>query len=94
VGTATLGWPGERPSRHSFLKSDRKDWSLGVVVRTDKLLARAGLAESTTEGSRKLRQKAVRINDELVEKSKLALPCTPYDLRVRAGRLLKHVHIA
>jgi len=66
---------------------------LFFVIRTDKLLAESGLAASAADGTRKIKQKAVRINQEAVEKFKLALPRIPYELMVKAGRLMKRVEI-
>jgi hypothetical protein len=66
---------------------------LFLVVRVDKLLAESGLAESIADGNRKMKQRAVRINSELVEKVKLALPRMPCQLTVKAGRLIKTVEV-
>jgi predicted rRNA methylase YqxC with S4 and FtsJ domains len=59
----------------------------------DKLLAEAGLADSASDGSRKVKQRAVRIDGELVEKPKLAVPSPARPLLVRAGRSMKQVMI-
>jgi tyrosyl-tRNA synthetase len=64
-----------------------------MLVRLDKLLAEARLAESATDGSRKIKQKAISIDGELVEKPKLAVPSPARPLIVRAGRLMKRVQI-
>jgi tyrosyl-tRNA synthetase len=66
----------------------------GVPVRIDKLLVEAGLAESTSDASRKIKQKAVAIDGEAVEKLKLAVPRPSRPLVVRVGRSIKHVMIA
>jgi tyrosyl-tRNA synthetase len=63
-------------------------------VRIDKLLAEAGLAESASEAGRKIKQKAVAIDGETVEKLKLAVPRPSRPLVVRAGRSIKQVMIA
>ena len=63
-----------------------------AVIRTDKLLAQSGLAESVADGARKLKQKAVRINGEVVERSKLALSI-PCQLIVKAGRSIKQIEV-
>ncbi len=65
-----------------------------VLVRVDKLLAEAKLAESASDGSRKIKQKAVEIDRELVDKPKLAVPRPARPLVVRAGRSMKRVMIA
>jgi tyrosyl-tRNA synthetase len=66
---------------------------VAIVVRVDKLLAEAGLADSASDGSRKVKQRAVRIDGELVEKPKLAVPSPARPLVVRAGRSIKQVMI-
>jgi tyrosyl-tRNA synthetase len=65
-----------------------------VVVRVDKLLAEASLAESATDGGRKIKQKAVEIDGQFVDKPKLAVPRPARPLIVRAGRSMKRVVIA
>ncbi len=74
------------------LKGDRLR-PVAAVVRVDKLLAEAGLAESASDGSRKVKQKAVAIDGELIEKPKLAVPLPARPLIVRAGRSMKQVMI-
>src|SRR3984885_9001459 len=64
-----------------------------TVVRVDKLLAEAGLAESATDGSRKIKQKAVHIDRELIEKPKLAVPNPARPLLVKVGKSIKQVQI-
>jgi tyrosyl-tRNA synthetase len=66
---------------------------VAVLVRVDKLLAETKLAESASDGSRKVKQKAVAIDGELVEKPKLAVPLPARPLIVRAGRSMKQVMI-
>jgi len=65
-----------------------------VPVRIDKLLAQAGLAESASDAGRKIKQKAVAIDGEAVEKLRLAVPRPSRPLVVRAGRSIKQVMIA
>jgi tyrosyl-tRNA synthetase len=65
-----------------------------VLVRVDKLLAEASLAESASDGGRKIKQKAVEIDGQLVDKPKLAVPRPTRPLIVRAGRSMKRVIIA
>jgi tyrosyl-tRNA synthetase len=67
---------------------------VAILVRVDKLLFEARLAESASDGSRKVKQKAVEIDGELVEKPKLAVPSPARPLVVRAGRSMKRVMIA
>ena len=64
-----------------------------ILVRVDKLLFEAKLADSASDGSRKVKQKAVEIDSELIEKPKLAVPSPARPLIVRAGRSMKRVMI-
>jgi tyrosyl-tRNA synthetase len=66
---------------------------VAMLVRVDKLLLEAKLAESASDGSRKIKQRAVSIDGELVEKPKLGLPLPARPLIVRAGRSMKQVVI-
>ncbi|MBA3916063.1 MAG: tyrosine--tRNA ligase [Acidobacteriales bacterium] len=65
----------------------------GGAIKLDKLLARAGLAESVADGSRKLKQKAVRINGE-VRTDPIFSVELPAELMVRVGRRIKSVLVA
>jgi tyrosyl-tRNA synthetase len=67
---------------------------VALLVRVDKLLFEAKLADSASEGGRKVKQRAVAIDGELVEKPKLAVPMPARPLIVRAGRSMKQVMIA
>jgi tyrosyl-tRNA synthetase len=63
------------------------------AVKLDKLLARCGLAESVSDASRKIKQKAVRVDGEV--KTELILPVQlPTELLVRVGRNIRKVAIA
>jgi tyrosyl-tRNA synthetase len=65
----------------------------GKAVKLDKLLARCGLADSATDGQRKLKQNAVRVNGDV--QTDPVLPVTlPGELTLRVGRLLKRVIIS
>lgn len=65
----------------------------GHAVKLDKLLARCGLAESVSDASRKIKQKAVRVDGEV--KTELILPIQlPAELLVRVGRNIRKVAIA
>ncbi|HVO59900.1 MAG TPA: tyrosine--tRNA ligase [Terriglobales bacterium] len=65
----------------------------GHAVKLDKLLARCGLAESVSDASRKIKQKAVRVDGEV--KTELILPVQlPTELLVRVGRNIRKVAIA
>ncbi len=61
-------------------------------VKLDKLLARAGLADSISDAARKIRAKAVRVDGEV--KVDPILPIrAPAALTIRVGRLMKRVAI-
>jgi tyrosyl-tRNA synthetase len=66
--------------------------ALQPIMRLDKVLAEAGLAESVSDGARKIKQNAVRINGETVKVNKFRahVPC---DFILRVGRLMKRVAI-
>jgi tyrosyl-tRNA synthetase len=66
---------------------------IAVPVRVDKLLVEAMLAESASDGGRKIKQKSVEIDGELVEKPKLAIPEPARLIVVRVGRSMKRVVI-
>ena len=62
------------------------------AVRLDKVLARAGLAESATDAMRKIKARAVKIDGEL--KCEPVLPVRlPAEFVARVGRLMKKVVI-
>lgn len=61
-------------------------------VRLDKLLAKSGLAESASDGARKVKAKAVRVDGE-VKTEPILHVSVPVELTVRAGRLMKKVAI-
>jgi len=64
---------------------------LAAVIRVDKLLAESGLADSASDGGRKLKQGAVEIDAEPIVKPKLAVPIPARPLKVRVGRLMKQI---
>ncbi|HYE25450.1 MAG TPA: tyrosine--tRNA ligase [Clostridia bacterium] len=62
---------------------------VGGIVKVDKLLKEAGLVTSRSEGERKVRERAVRINGQVVGNAvHLYLPT---DLTVRVGKRMKRV---
>jgi tyrosyl-tRNA synthetase len=64
----------------------------GKAVKLDKLLARCGLADSATDGQRKIKQNAVRVNGDV--RTDPVLPVAlPAELTLRVGRLLRKVRI-
>jgi tyrosyl-tRNA synthetase len=63
-----------------------------LMIRTDKLLVQAGLVKSTSEGERKRKERAVRINNQIVAASQIA-KFVPGDMVIRVGRNLKKVEV-
>ena len=61
-------------------------------IRLDKLLARSGLADSVSDASRKIKQKAVNIDGNTEVRLEIAMPI-PTDLVIRVGRKIKKVSI-
>jgi tyrosyl-tRNA synthetase len=62
-------------------------------IRLDKLLAKAGLADSASDGARKIKAKAVRVDGEVKTEPVFHVD-VPAELTVRAGRLMKKVAIS
>jgi tyrosyl-tRNA synthetase len=65
----------------------------GNAIKLDKLLARCGLAESASDGMRKIKQHAVRIEGEVKTEPIVNLKL-PAELTVRVGRMMKRVSIS
>jgi tyrosyl-tRNA synthetase len=59
-------------------------------VRLDKLLAKIGLADSVSDASRKLKQKAVKVNGEVVTAPVAAIDIA-HPITVQVGRKIKKV---
>ncbi len=62
------------------------------AVKLDRLLARAGLAESISDAGRKIKVKAVRVEGEVKVEPILHIQA-PAKLTIRVGRLIKRVTI-
>ncbi|MGB6676868.1 MAG: tyrosine--tRNA ligase [Terriglobales bacterium] len=62
-------------------------------IRLDKLLARCGLADSVSDASRKIKQKAVSVDGKTETRLEIPLPL-PTELVIRVGRKIKNVAIA
>jgi tyrosyl-tRNA synthetase len=60
------------------------------LIRVDKLLREVGLADSGTDGVRKIKQNAVRINGQLIP-SVVAITYVPMEHTVKVGRRVKNV---
>ncbi len=63
--------------------------SPGLQIRVPKLLVKLGLAASGTEASRKLAEKAVKIDSELVTNALFPVATIPARLTVRVGKKAK-----
>ncbi len=62
------------------------------VVKLDRLLAEARLAESVSDANRKIKQRSVQIDGNVVEKTKIIIPL-PCSLTIRVGRQIRRVNI-
>jgi tyrosyl-tRNA synthetase len=60
-------------------------------IKLDKLLHRTGLADSASDGLRKLKQNAVRINNAVVSDPTMQPATYPVEIVVRVGRKMKRV---
>jgi tyrosyl-tRNA synthetase len=86
----------------SGLISDRSDpvhSGLGQPLKLDKIIARAGLTTSVSEAGRKIKEKAVRVDGELVavpviHRGALADPAYREVMTVRVGRQTKRVIVS
>jgi len=58
-------------------------------IRLDRLLVICGLADSTTDAARKLKQSAVKVNDSLEQNPRIILAGLPTRLTLRVGRRVK-----
>jgi tyrosyl-tRNA synthetase len=66
------------------------DPNFSVGIRVDRLLVKCGLAASTTEASRKLKQNSVKIDNEVMNEPRLVLHGPPpKKLTLRVGKQLK-----
>jgi tyrosyl-tRNA synthetase len=93
AGTADTICPQQAPADVQVLSQD-EELATASVIRVDKLLAQAGMAESASDGARKLKQRAVEIDGQIILKPKLAVPIAPRPLVVRVGRLMKQITIS
>ena len=70
----------------------RSSHSSLFLVKLDRLLAEARLAESVSDANRKIKQRSVEIDGTLVEKTKIIIPL-PCTLTIRVGRQIRRVEI-
>src|SRR6266568_7363725 len=66
------------------------DESSRALIRLDRLLVKCGLAESSTDASRKLKQGSVRIDNEVTKEPRIVVPGPPpAKLTVRVGKQVR-----
>jgi tyrosyl-tRNA synthetase len=63
------------------------------LIKLDKLLAHTGLAESASDGQRKIKQRAVQINGRVVTGMTAVVLMSDSDMTVRVGRRVKKVSL-
>ena len=63
------------------------------TVKLEKLLFKSGLADSVSDGVRKIKQNAVRIDNVVQSKSAFHIGHLPFEITVRVGRKLKRIVI-
>src|SRR6202158_4824773 len=64
------------------------------LIRLDKLLAQAGLSDSTSDGSRKMKQRSVQIGGQVLTALHLLVLLPAPEISVRVGRKMKIVSIS
>ncbi len=87
----------EVPEHVEQVKINFSDIAAGTenagAIKLDKLLARSGLADSISDGLRKIKQKAVRVNGEVKSEPILRVQ-VPTELTLRVGRAMRRVLIS
>ena len=76
--------------KYSEIGSAGKD---GHQARLDKLLLHCGLAESASDGQRKIKQKSVRLQGAVITDPSFAVPSFPYETVLQVGRQIRRVVI-
>ncbi|HEY2391843.1 MAG TPA: tyrosine--tRNA ligase [Candidatus Angelobacter sp.] len=78
------------PNPETILKSPPEQQR--KLLRIDKLLVRAGLSTSSSEANRKLKEKAVRVDTQLVKTSNLMMVVLPVpSFHLRVGKRVKKI---
>jgi tyrosyl-tRNA synthetase len=75
----------------SSISADATSPNGNLAIRIDKLVVAAGLADSATDAQRKRKQKAVRINDQVIEEHTVAPESREFVLKV--GRRIKRISL-
>jgi tyrosyl-tRNA synthetase len=73
-------------------QDDPSIFHVNPVIRIDRMLHKVGLSESISDGQRKMRQRAVKINGEVHVEATVRKEL-PVEFVVRVGRKLKRVRI-
>ena len=63
-------------------------------MKLDKLLASAGFVNSASEGLRKIKERAVRVNDQIVTDPVFSLKELGSPITIRLGRKVKKVVVS
>jgi tyrosyl-tRNA synthetase len=69
----------------------------GTMVRLNKIVADAGLADSTTDAARKIKQNAVRINGKVMGESNARLEPSVFatnEFTLQVGRRIKRIKLS
>jgi tyrosyl-tRNA synthetase len=84
----------EAPEEVETVSMRREELAAGRdgAIKLDKLLARCGLADSVSDGARKIKQKSVRVDGEVKTEPVLDIHL-PAELTIRVGRAIKKVRI-
>ena len=66
----------------------------GTMVRLNKIVADAGLADSTSDAARKIKQNAVRVNGKVMSESNARLEASIFatnEFNLQVGRKIKRI---
>jgi len=63
--------------------------TMHMRIKLDQLLVKCGLAESTSDAGRKLKQGSVRVNGNLEQNPRITLEALPASLTIKVGKRLK-----
>jgi tyrosyl-tRNA synthetase len=65
----------------------------GHSARMDKLLAKCGLVASASEGQRKIKERAVRVDGNVIAQRSFMIPRLPFEATIQVGRKIRRVTI-
>lgn len=65
-----------------------------IGVRLDKVLVKSGLASSSTEASRKIKERAVHVDGVVQESTRISVDKIPASLVIRLGKRIRRVNIS